>query len=426
MGWGAVFAQGVQGWQQGTRFRQSQEEHEQDRAFEQEQRGRQRKAWNEADTLKSDLKQAAMPVQVVPGSDGAVLPPSMDARDIGTPGAPPLAAANFRVGDQTFTDQAAANAAAANMNSPEAIAGRQAAVYQQRGMPAEATALESKQAALQKTALELKKSGVIDGVNALRQGNKEQAVKALKGSGMFKIDGDVTMAPSEMDIPGIGKIKTYDLSFNQTNPDGTTTPVTLNSHVLAMGMMPYEKQLELQRKGTEGASKAEERLSRIEIAAQRADAASMLAEARAARLGSGGGGGGNSEKSDREYRLQLQNMQSNVSKEIRELDSNIKDLRSSEIQVPGKPPSPQMQELIRQRSELTQRRTALNEEFVGLAEKKAGPGNPNLAAQRQEKPAKTVDTPRGKIAKIESKEQYDRLPSGATYIAPDGSTRKKN
>lgn len=424
MGWGQVFAAGVEGWQKGTRFREQQEENKQDREFLQEQRTRQRKEWSDTDALKADLKQAGAPVQVVEGS-GGLIPPTMDNRDIGTPGAAPVAAASFRVGNQSFDNAAAANAAAATMNSPEAIAGRQAAVYQQRGMPAEATALESKQAALQKAALELKKSGVIDGVNALRQGNKDQAIKALKNSGMFNIDGDVTMAPSEIEVPGVGKIKTYDLNFTAKNPDGTTTPMTLNSHTLAMGMMPYEKQLEIMRKGTEGASKAEDRLNRIEIAAQRADAATMLAEARAAKLAAGGGGGSGG-SGDREYRLQLQNMQGNVAREIRELDANIKTLRDTEIQVPGKPPSPQMQELIRQRSELSQRRTALNDEFVSLAEKKAGSGNPNLAAQRSQKPAQTVDTPRGKATKIETKEQYDKLPSGAMYIAPDGSTRKKN
>lgn len=426
--WGRILAAGVDGYLKGTQIVAARDRRESDDAYLQESRGRERAKWAEQDAIKSDLKAASAPVGVVEGSNGAVLPETMDARDIGQPGESPLAAAAgaFRVGAQTYADSAAANAAAAAANTPEVIAGRQAQVYQKHGMPAEATALEAKQAALQKTALELKKSGVLEGVNALRQGNKDQAIKALKGSGMFNIDGDVTMEPEEMEVPGIGKIKAYNLKFNTKNPDGTTAPMTLNSHVLALGMMPYEKQLEVMRKGSDSSSRAEERLARIDIAAQRADASTLLAEARAARLagGGGGGGGGRGASGDREYRLQLQNMTSNVSKEIRELDAGIKDLRNNEIQVPGKPPSTQMQELLRQRSEAVQRRAALNDEFVSLAEKKAGVGNENIAAQRKQTP-KTVKTGRGEVPKIETKEQYDKLPSGTVYIAPDGKEMKK-
>lgn len=425
MGWGQILAQGVKGWQQGTQFREDSERQKEDDAYRTELRGRQRKEWSDADGLKADLKTAAAPAIVVPGAP-ATLPEGMDARDIGQPGEPAVAAAvPFKVGGQNFNDSATANAAAAAMNDPAAIAGRQAQVYQQRGMPTEATALESKQAALQKQALELKKSGVLDGVAALRQGNKDQAIKALKGSGMFNIDGDVTMEPEDVDIPGVGKVKSYNLKFNTKNPDGTVAPMTLNSHVLAMGMLPYEKQLDLMRRGSDSEAKNDIAAQRLGLAADKVEIAGKLAEARITKMQSGGGGGkgGGDGKSDREYRLILQNQQSNVSREIREVDSAIKELNKDAI--PGRPASPQMQELVRQRSALVQRRGALDDEFLGMAEKRAGKDNPNIEAQRSAKPPKTEKTARGELPKIENKAQYDKLPSGAVYIAPDGSTKTK-
>lgn len=422
MGWGTILAQGVKGWQEGTRFREDTERQKADDQYRTELRGRQRKEWSDSDALKADLKTAAAPAIVVPGAPAA-LPEGMDARDIGQPGEPAVTpAVPFKVGGQSFNDSDTANAAAAAMNSPSAIAGRQAQVYQQRGMPTEATALESKQATLQKQALELKKSGVLDGVSALRQGNKDQAIKALKGSGMFNIDGDVSMEPEDVDIPGVGKVKSYNLKFNTKNPDGTVAPMTLNSHVLAMGMLPYEKQLELMRKGTDSVAKNELGAQRLELAAQRVGIAGDLAEARIAKMQSVGSGSGGA-KGDREYRLILQNQQSNVGREIREVDAAIKDLNKDAI--PGRPPSPQMLELARQRSTLVQRRGALDDEFLSMAEKKAGKDNPNIEAQRAAKPPKTEKTARGDLPKIENKAQYDKLPSGAVYIAPDGSTKTK-
>lgn len=423
--WGKVLAAGVNGYLRGTDIVASRARQDEDDAYMKERRAREKAEWTEKDALKSDLKNASVPVEVVEGSNGAVLPETMDNRDVGMPGEAPLAAgAPFRVGSQAFANAGAANTAAIAANSPEVIAGRQAQVYQRHGMPAEATTLESKQAALRKQAIELKKSGVLEGVNALRMGNKDQAVKALKGSGMFEIDGDVSMEPEDIDIPGVGKVKSYNLKFNTKNPDGTVAPMTLNSHILSMGMVPYEKQLELMRKGSDSEAKNSIAAQRLDLAAEKVGIAGQLAEARIAKMqaGGGGGGGGSSGKTDREYRLILQNQQGNISREIREIDSSIKDLKDREF---GKTQSPQMQELVQQRSRLTQQRAAINDEFVGLAEKKAGSGNENIAAMRAEKPPKTVKTSRGELPKIESKAQYDRLPSGSSYIAPDGKEMKK-
>lgn len=426
MGLGSILAAGVEGWQRGTRFRQDQEESAADRAWRNEQRSRQRQEWSDADTLKRDLKAEAQPVQVVEGAGGAVLPASMDNRDVGLPGEQPVAMQGFRVGDKTFADRAGADSAAAAMNDPAAVAGRQAQVFTRAGMPDKAATLEARQAALTKTAEDLRERGVMGALKAFRAGDQKTAVAGLKKSGLFPMgDGDVTMVPKEIEVPGIGKLQTYDMTFPLKGEDGTVKPFTINSHTATMAMMPYEKQLELLRKGTDTDSKAGYREATLDLKAKQVETAGELAAARIARLQAGGGGGGGRASGDREYRLNLQNMMTNVTREAREVDAKIKDIQGDPLAA--KTRASELRDLQAQRSELSQRRSALNDEFVGLAEKKSGGGNENLAAQRAPKAPKMVETARGKLPQIskDDKAAYDRLPSGAKYIAPDGSQRTK-
>lgn len=419
-GWGNVLAAGVNGYLRGQGIVRDQREAEEEQAYRTEVRAAQRAKLAEEKALRQDLRAAAQPIPVVQGAGGAVLPETMDNRDVGQPGEAPLAATgSYRVGAQQFVDPAAAAGAAQQQGSPAAIAGRQAQVYAARGMPVEAATLENRQAQLQKTAIELKEKGVFEGARALRQGNKDAAVKALKASGYFNIDGDVTMEPEDVELPGIGKIKAYNLKFTAKNPDGTTEPVVLNSHMLSMGMMPYEKQLELQRKGVKDESTVELQSQKLGLAQQRLEMQGALNEARIARMQAGGGKGGGGGKEDREYRLQLQNMTSQLNREIREADVAIKALKDD---VTVKSSDPRLVELASQRSQLAQRRSALNDEFVSLAETKR-PGNENLAQQR--KPKASSSGGAGKPPAIKTKAEYDQLPSGAVYVAPNGETMRK-
>jgi len=420
-GWGNVLAAGVNGYLRGQGIVRDQKEAEEEQAYRTEVRAAQRAKIADEKALRQELRAAAQPLPVVQGAGGAVLPETMDNRDVGQPGEAPLAATGaYRVGAQQFADPTAAAGAAQQQSSPMAIAGRQAQVYASRGMPVEAATLENRQAQLQKTAIELKEKGVFEGARALRQGNKEAAVKALKGSGYFNIDGDVTMEPEDVELPGIGKIKAYNLKFTAKNPDGTTEPVVLNSHMLSMGMMPYEKQLELQRKGVKDESTADLQTQKLGLAQQRLEMQGALNEARIARMQAGGGGkGGGGGKEDREYRLQLQNMTSQLNREIREADVAIKALKDDVTVRAG---DPRLVELASQRSQLAQRRSALNDEFVSLAENKR-PGNENLAQQR--KPKASAAAGGSKPPEIKSKAEYDQLPSGAVYVAPNGETMRK-
>lgn len=423
--WGDILASAANGYLRGTQIVAARDRAQQDDAYAEEKRNRERKEWADKDSLQNDLKLAAAPATITEGANGAVLPAIMDARDIGQPGEAPLdpSAGAFRVGSQNFTNRAAAEAAVQQQNDPMNVAARQAAVYNQRGMPAEAAVLENKQATLAKQAADLKDKGLMTGMARFRAGDKVGTVKALRNSGLFNMtDDNVTMTPKKMEIPGVGEIQTYDMTFNAKNPDGSSEPVTVNSHQASMALMPYEKALELQRKGTKDETNSDLQAQRLGIAQQRVELQGALNEARIARMQSGAGSGGG-EKENREYRLQLQNMTSQLNREIREADVAIKTLKDD---VTVKANDPRLVELASQRSQLSQRRAALNDEFVGLAEAKR-PGNENLAQQRRPK-ASTGGSGGSSSAKppsVSTKAEYDKLPSGAVYVAPNGETMRK-
>lgn len=417
--WGDILASAANGYLRGTQIVAAQDRAAKDNAYEEEKRNRERKQWAEKDSLDNELKLAAAPATVTEGANGAVLPATMDARDIGLPGEAPLdpAAGAFRVGSQTFGDRAAAQAAVDQQNNPMNVAARQAAVFNRRGMPAEAAVLENKQAALAKQAAELNDKGVMTGMARFRAGDKVGTVKALRSSGLFNMaDDNVTMTPKKLEVPGVGEIQTYDMTFNAKNSDGSIEPVTVNSHQASMALMPYEKSIELQRRGTKDEATADIQAQKLGIAEQRVALQGALNDARIARMQAGGGSGG---KEDREYRLQLQNMTGQLNREVREVDGAIKALKDD---VTVRPNDPRLVELATQRSQLTQRRSALNDEFVGLAESKR-PGNENLAQQRKPKAPKPSEADRPPT--IKSKVEYDQLPSGAVYVAPNGETMRK-
>lgn len=419
MGWGGVLAAGVQGWQQGTRMREDAADRKADREWREESRSRQRDQWAQEDSLKDGLREAALPAEIV--ESGGVKPDTMDNRDVGQPGEAPIAAATFNVAGTDYATRPEALAAQQAYNSPQAMAGRVASEYQKAGQPDKAFVTMEQQARMLKAAEDMKAKGVDETLRLFRSGNKDGTIAGIKKAGLFDIaDGDITMAPREIDMPGVGKVNTYDITMPIRGADGKVTPQTINSHQASLAYLPYEKQLELQRKGTDSEARAENRAAQLDLKRQQVETAVELAAARIARLqAGGGGGGGGGGGSQRERRITTQAQMGNVNREIRELDANLKNLTSDPIQA--KKNEPEIQELRLQRAQLVEQRNVLNEEFTDIARtsgsKSAGAGV---------KAPKMVGTSQGKVPQIADKAQYDKLPKGAKYQAPDGSVRTKN
>jgi hypothetical protein len=343
--------------------------------------------------------------------DAAVTPPPAAAAPLA-----PVGVQSFEVGGKTYANRAAAQAAADSANAPDATVGRMADAYMRNGMPTEALALQQKQSQMQKAAEEMKEKGVFEGMRQFRLGDKTAAVATLKKSGLFKVgDGPVTMTPTETDVPGAGKIRTFDLTFPMVGEDGKTTPFTINSHQASMALMPYDKALELGRKGVATDASIDAKKDSLDIARQRLELTGAMNEARIAKLQAGGGGGKGGGSSDRETRLTVQSAATAINREISETNKAISD-RVKDLPRASQAADPLLQSLYKQQSSLGAQRDAVQEQLVNLVEKKVGPEG--TAGIRKQKGDASPPKDKSGAVKVSTRGEYDALPSGAVYIHP--------
>ena len=256
---------------------------------------------------RDELRRAGQDVEVVQGAGGATLPETMDNRDVGLPGEQAVQP-GARVGGQQFATGEAATAAATAQNTPQAKLSRQAQVLQAQGKPTESlqltNAAETQEETRRKRAQQIRDEGFEDAAKAMRLGDPKAVVESFNKTGSMKIDGELKVTPREIEIPGYGKVQSYDYSGTLVDKDGNRKEGTINSHSFSMGLMPYKDQLGALQKGVEGESKATYRLGQIENAALRAEAAGKAAEAaelraEAARLRAQGGGDRSDAKEER-------------------------------------------------------------------------------------------------------------------------------
>jgi hypothetical protein len=146
-GWASVAAEGINGYLRGMQITRGMEREDEEKAYREEQRNNARQDREDKVQEKRQLQDAARPVEVIEGAGGMTKPETADNRDVGQPGDVGMAAgglhAGSRVAGTTYTDPAAASAAAVSANTPDAVAGRQAGVLRAAGKPMEAAQLES-------------------------------------------------------------------------------------------------------------------------------------------------------------------------------------------------------------------------------------------------------------------------------------------
>lgn len=323
----------------------------------------------------------------------------------------------FRVGDKTFKDRGEAEAHAAEQNSPQAIAGRQADVYMQMGMPEKAALVQERQTKMEEQARKFKENGVLDALKSFRSGDQKTAVAGLKKAGLFDItDGPITMTPKMLDIPGAGQIQTYDMTFQHKTADGKVEPMTVNSHYASLAMLPYEKQLEFSRKATDTDSKIDTRLAQMDFKGKQLELQQAIGEARIAKMQASGGGGGNrasgSDRDAKEQRITTQTLIGNANAQIREIDAAMKeakkDLTPSEAAKDAG-----IQEMVKQRAQLNAHRTDLNNDLSELVARKA----PDAAAGKRTDANVAPKNKDGHYTPT-TQAQFDALPVGAVFINP--------
>lgn len=206
---------------------------------------------------------------------------------------------SLMVNGKAYQSPGAAKDAADAYNNPQARTARLADAYFSQGAPDKAMALtqhqdqatrqqESDRRAQADYARKLHEEGVFDAVRALRSGDGAGMVKVFNGGGQYKIDGEPVITPVERDVPGVGKIPTYNATIRMIGPDGKVSEKTVNSHDLSMQMMPYEKALELQRKGSDSENKGLYQSALIDAKTAALEAKTAAAIAKAESGGSGG------------------------------------------------------------------------------------------------------------------------------------------
>lgn len=192
------------------------------------------------------LQGASQPIAMTVGAGGMVRPDTMDNRDVGLPendsqpnnGLMPVA---YRVGAQPFANRNDAQADVASQNSPAGVQSRRVAALEGMGRFEDADRAKATQLQLAEATRRYQDEGYSDALKALRSGDAAGAVAAFNKSGSMKIKGDMRLTPREIDVPGHGKVDSYDAAFELVNPDGSVRPMMLNSHDATMASMPYEK-----------------------------------------------------------------------------------------------------------------------------------------------------------------------------------------
>lgn len=269
--------------------------------------------YDNVDVASSDVRQANKLAQGgMPGQEPAAAAGMAAAGSTAEMGAPAAAPATMTpapvVNGTAYPSQAGAQAAADAANTPQAVRTRQIAALRgvdpERADRMEATGLTLENARAEQ-ARKLRDEGVFDGLRAFRAGDAAGMKEALNKSGQYKIDGDVTLTPEVREVPGVGKITTYNATFNAVGPDGKVVPRQVNSHDLSMQMMPYEKALDLQQKGTKEQREGREtdaKVKRDEAYAEYLTGAKSDAERARAE------GNGKAAKMDEADRITLQNV----------------------------------------------------------------------------------------------------------------------
>ena len=418
----AFLAGAGQGYLKQSEIEEDRKLRQKDQAWQDESRNRTRAQWADEDRLQGDLRNAGAPAEVVAGplGDQSQGPPVPFA---GTPGETP---AQFRVVahggvNQTFDTQDAAKAAQAEYGAPGAVQQRRIMALEQNGQFDKAGQAREAQGKLAEQARKYAEEGYSDALAKLRAGDGAGAAAAFNRSGQLKVQGDVSITPKEIDVPGVGKIKSYDATFQVIGPDGKPREVTLNSHDASMASMGYEKQLELQRKGSDSEAKANQMIANLENAGKRLELQGKMTEAnialreaqalRASALASGGAGGGGrgtpaDERERKEARISITAEMGSLTRQIHEKQLALGD-RMHWTGPDGQERKAAMKEEV---NKLTSRRDVLQGDLGGITDaaqdrrggraiaSEVGGGTSNkTAAAKPEQPAKAAAPKAGAV-----------------------------
>lgn len=180
-------------------------------------------------------------------------------------------------------------------------------------------------------ARKLDQEGVFEAVRKFRTGDAKGVVDAFNKGGDYKVVGQPEVTREDRELPGIGTIPTYTAKVQLQGPDGNVVEKTYNSHDVSMQLMPYEKNLELLRKGTD-----------TENRGLLLDARAAAIEAKAAAQGANGG------NINREERIRYTSLFTDAGRRLGEAQKALNTLQRDQdfsYRIKKNPAGPEAQQL---------------------------------------------------------------------------------
>lgn len=222
-GWGYALAAAVNGGLRGMQMTKDWARQEEEDAFRKDERAQKRQDWNDLATERQALKEAAQPVavqlytagqQAVDAAGGADAgPPQIDMAQLP---ANPAETVGWKAGQQSFTDQAAAQKAAASMNTPVAMMERTRDAYLKVGKPEKAMAISTQLQQQQEADQRQSDRQWRNDLGRAMQTGHEGLAKLVSASGIGPMAG-MTVKPVDN---GDGTV-----SYMAVGKDGTTSAI---------------------------------------------------------------------------------------------------------------------------------------------------------------------------------------------------------
>ncbi|CDS48898.1 hypothetical protein [Polaromonas sp. CG9_12] len=104
-----------------------------------------------------------------------------------------------------------------------------------------------------------------DLADAVAKGDADRITQVVNGVGKNRVTGAVAITPFERDLPGYGKVPTFNATFKVQDPFGKVVEQTINSHDLQTRLQPFATQMEVQHKGRKDEREERESVSKIEL-----------------------------------------------------------------------------------------------------------------------------------------------------------------
>lgn len=397
------------GYMGGKRQAALDEERKADRQMRQDEHDARRRESQRQEGDRISLANAARPVTVEEGANGAIKLDSADNRDVdGTPATISNAGA-YRVNGQTYADRGGADAAAAQANTPEAQDQRISLAMKERGNVVGAKQYEASARQSQLAAAEL----------ADKVWNREIREAMPKGhQGIADFLSRTQVGPLKgVEVKAIPNQDGKTVTYHMVNPDGTTTPkpdLTFTNDQTGVIKAGYqlahvdpevryrhmveedkqaavvsakEKELDLRKRQLE-----EVQIPNAETRAQLAQVQAQLAEVRAARAGGKGSDG-----VSREERLRYTTLYTDAGRRMQDVSKSLNTLRADRsfmrrAATAGTPEAQQLSEMQEQLTNHKQERELYQGLLAGGTQ--AGGKQPALADAEPKVPVAKPPTPK--------------------------------